>query len=276
MEAEAFQEKRVRLLSLVDIFKMMDGAKSHKLHHLLDVISEKTAPDSLLAPAIRITCSCHGFKSVSPLGFLLLEEVEGSVDSALQEIVSINFPQAVLSFLQEPLLSALASRASRQQKELERVEGGWVRITSKESARALLTLVQKTHAADHVPGYTPKRPEGAAWYLLGIWMTDTSGKIEADGWAIIASALALIPRRVYSMIASKELIREGTTEDMRTVWESLNLRWHVGKDEDYQTFLKQDGERSWDALELLAGWTSSGRARTVGTRSGLLYKPAHL
>ena len=76
-----------------------------------------------------------------------------------------------------------------------------------------------------------------------------SGKIEADGWATIARALALIPQRVQSVIASKELMREGTRRDLRTVWESLSFRWDVGDDEFYQKFFKSNREGSWNALE---------------------------
>lgn len=263
---ESFKEKRVHLLSLVDIFKMIEGPKMHKLHHLLDAISEKYASNRTLS--IRLSRSWGGTRSVSPLGFLLLEEVEGSVGSALQEIVSIVSAQNEPGFLEEPLLSALASRVSRQEQKMQRVDGGWVKIGSKESAQALLTLVENTHAAGYAPGYTR---QGAAWHLLGIWMMKTSGRIEAEGWAMMARALALIPNRVFGLIASKELVREGRSADMRTVWESLSLRWHVGKNENYKTFLKSGGEGSWDALELLAGWTRlySGRLRSSQARYGL-------
>ena len=229
---ESFKEKRFQLLSLTGIFKMMEGPKMHKLHHILDLISEKYASSRALS--IKMSRSWGGPKSVSPLGFLLLEAVEGSVGSALQEIVSIVSTPNEPGFLEEPLLSALASRVSRQEQKIERVRTGWVRITSEESAQALLTLVENT---DTDPGFTQPR-RGAAWHLLGIWMMKTSGNIEADGWAMIARALTLIPFRVYSMIASKELVREGRIEDLETIWNVLDLRWHVGKDGDYQTFLK--------------------------------------
>ena len=215
----------------------------HLLHHLLDVISEKCAPDCNLAPSIKISCSCHGPRSVSSLGFLLLEEVEASVGSTLQEIVWVGSPRTVLGFLQEPVLSALASRMSRQQQKMEKVEAGWINITSEESARALLTLVQNTHTV----GYAAE--EGAVWNLRGVWRLKVSGKIEANGWAAIARAIALIPQCVQSVIASKELMREGTRGDLRTVWESLSFRWDVGDDEFYQKFFKSNGEGSWNALE---------------------------
>ena len=242
---EAFQEKRVQLVSLIGVFKMMDDAKSNKLHHLLDVISEKSAPDCKLSPSIKISCFCHGSRSVSPLGFLLLEQVEGSLGSTLQEIVWIVSPQTVLGFLQEPLLSALASRVLRQHQKMERLEAGWVKVTSKESARALLTLVQNTQTV----GYTAE--EGAAWNPSGVWRLKVSGNIEADGWAAIGRALALIPQCVQTVIASKEQMREGVRADLKTVWDSLSLRWDVGNDEFYQKFLKSNGEGSWKALEQL-------------------------
>ena len=239
---ESFQEKRVELLSLIDILKMMVGAKFQKLHLLLDVISEKSSPDCALVPSIKISCPCHGSKSVSTLGFLLLEEVEGALGSTLQELVWMVSPPTALGYLQEPLLSALASRVSRQNKVIERMEVWWVKITTKESAEALFTLVQNTDTV----GYTAE--EEGMW-RRGVWRLKVSGNIEADGWAAIARALALIPDCFQSLIASKEVVREGRGEDLRTVWESLSLSLDVGDDEFYQKFFKSNGEASWIALE---------------------------
>ena len=241
--SESFQEKRAQLVSLVAVFKKMAGAKSDKLHHLLDVISEKSAQDCPLAPSIKISCSCHAPRSVSPLGFLLLEEVEASIGSTLQEIVWVLSPRTRYRALQEPLLSALASRGSRQQRKMERVEAWYIKITSEQSALALFTLVQNTHTV----GFTPEEGD----WMDGVWRLEVSGKMEADGWATIARALALIPQRVHSVIASKELMRAGTRSDLRTVWESLSHRWDVGNHEFYQKFFKLNGEASWNAFEQL-------------------------
>ena len=128
---------------------------------------------------------------------------------------------------------------------MERLEVGWIKITSGKSARALLTLAHNTQTV----GYTAE--EGTAWLLRGVWRLKLSGNLETDGWAAIARALALIPQRVQSVIASKELMREGTRGDLRTIWECLSLRWDVGGDEFYQKFFKSNGEAGWNALEQL-------------------------
>ena len=233
---ESFLEKRVQILILIDILKRMDNANSHKLHQVLNVICEKSPPDvQLFEASIQIMCPCHGSKPVSPLGFLLLEEVEAALGSALQEVEMIHCPPYF--FLEEPLLSALASRVSRQQKKVARMQSwvvpgraelvrfGGVKVSSLDSAKALLTLVMQSAVAE-----------------IGRCLV-VSGNIQAEGWAALAK---VEPSRVR--VASKDLMKEARKEDLRTVWESLQSWLDVGD----LSFYKDDGpygEESWRALE---------------------------
>lgn len=247
---ETFGELRVQLLNLIDILKMMDDAKFQKRHHLLDVISEIFSPDSTFVPSIKITCSlCYGFngfKTVSTLGFLLLEEVEAAFGSSLQKIDWVVSPTPFVGCLQEPLLSAFASRVMRQNQMIERMEAWWVEIATKESAEALFTLVQNTDTVEY--------PAGEGEWRRGIWRLKVSGNIEEGGWAAIARALVLNPDCVQSLYASREILREGRRKDIRTIWEILNRRWDFPLPVFFQRFFKDNiGSNSWIALHLILG-----------------------
>ena len=224
---EALLEKRVQILILINILKRMNDANSDKLHHVLNVICEKSPPDGQHMPSIQISCACHGSKSVSPLGFLLLEEVEAGLGLTLQEVEMIGCPP--FQYLEECLLTALASRLSRQQKKVTRMEVRWLKVSTLDSAWALLTLMQNTEA-------------GSRWSLR------VSGNIQAEGWAAVAKALSSASARVGSVrVASKVLMKEGRKEDLRSSWESLLEWWAVGN----KYFSKTGGEESWRALEQL-------------------------
>ena len=67
--------------------------------------------------AFHLRCPCKRSHSVTHLGFLLLEKVEGTLGSAEQEVDSV-----FLGNLEEPCFSALESRASRQERKVRKVE----------------------------------------------------------------------------------------------------------------------------------------------------------
>ena len=127
------------------------------------------------------------------------------------------------------MLTALASRVSRQQKMVTRMEVRWLKVSTLDSARALLTLMQNTEAG-------------------GRWSLRVFGNIQAEGWAAVAKALSSAPACVWRVrVASKDLMKEGRKEDLRTSWESLFECWAVGN----KYFSKTGGEESWRALEQL-------------------------
>ena len=79
-----------------------------KLLHLLHAICEKSPPDVNQrwnqgeSIYIKISCLCHRFHSVSPLGMVvLLEAVEAAVGSTLQEVNMVLLP--TLTYLRETL-----------------------------------------------------------------------------------------------------------------------------------------------------------------------------
>ena len=232
--SESFQEKRLQILNLVNILKMMENAKSHELH-LLHSICEKSPPDvnhrwNQGQPiSITIRCLCHGSHSVSPLGVVLLEAVEAAVGSTLQEVNMVVLPALV--YLREPLLSALASRVSRQQQKMAKIEICLFDLTTKESAEALLKLVRNSDAGSRLKAVL------------------ISGNIEADGWAALAKVSD--PRGLCSVQARAiDHVKEGRREDLRTLWES-GCCWTVGDMQFFKEDEEEADERSWAALEHL-------------------------
>ena len=238
---ESFEEKRILMASLVNLLKMLEKPDSHILH-LLEVICAKSPQDEIpvwrgpnSTQAIQIGSPSHGSSySVSPLGFLLLEDVEANCGSALQEVSSIK-----LKYLEEPWLSAIASRVSRQQEKMTKMEVRFVKLPTKESIEALFTLVQNSVTV-------------VATFRKERMFLEITGNIEVEGWVTLAKALALAPSGwVYQVRAPVDLVKEGRRGDLRTVWDSLGDYaaefWIVGN----TPFKKYRGEREWRALEQL-------------------------
>ena len=105
---------------------------------------------------------------------------------------------------------------------------GSVKVSTLDSAKALQTLLMQSTKAEL------------------IWDLVVSGNIQAEGWAAVAKALSSADVW-YVKVASKDLMKEGRKEDLRTVWESMFRSWVVGS----QRFYKTGGEESWRALEQL-------------------------
>ena len=67
-------------------------------------------------------------------GFLLLEEVEGTFDTALQNVLTVHTWD-----LEEPSLSALASKITRQQKNVAAFKVCSIKLQTEKSAEAFKT-----------------------------------------------------------------------------------------------------------------------------------------
>ena len=138
-------EKRAQILPVIAILKIMGGAVFHILS-LLEVIGEKSPWDHI-SFGIQIACPGQESHYVSPLGFLLLEEVELAFGSVHQEILSIESGRRLWG-LEELCLPVLASRVRRQPGRID-----WFCIAhsfncaTRENAETLLTLIQNTETA---------------------------------------------------------------------------------------------------------------------------------
>ena len=93
-------------------------------------------------------------------GFLLLEEVEGTFNTALQNVLTVHTWD-----LEEPSLSALASRISRQQKNVAPFKVWSIKLQTEKSAEAFMTFMKIC------PNFT------------------LEGQIGGRGWEILSEAM---------------------------------------------------------------------------------------
>ena len=235
---ESFEGKRVKMQNLAGILKMVDDADSQVSHlrHLLDTICVKSPPDDGRC-YIQIGSTSHGFYLVSPLGFLLLEEVEAALGSTLQNVSRVALGIYYSNTL-EPLMQALAARVVRQQQNLTRMEMDWIEVRSKEVVEAFLTLMENCETA--------VCETGMQYYIRG--------NIEEGGWTAMARASSMAPLRL--VIATREMMQAGKREDLKAVGRAVvdDGRWIV-KDWDFgwgargpRTFQKAD-PNDWGVLE---------------------------
>ena len=226
--------------NLAGILKMVDDADSQVSHlrHLLDTICVKSPPDEGTC-YIQIGSTSHGFHLVSPLGFLLLEEVEVALGSTLQNVsrVDLGIYSNTLDALSasEALMQALAARVVRQQQNLTRMEMIWIEVRSKEVVEAFLTLMENCETVVCETGM----------------QYNIRGNIEEGGWTAMARASSMAPLRL--VIATREMMQAGKREDLKAVGRAVvdDGHWMV-KDwagtEDGRNFLKSD-PIAWGVLE---------------------------
>ena len=228
---QTFEQKRGQMMALVAILKMMKDANS-AMQDLLKVICEKSSWTILEIldkdDYIQISCSSRGSCFISPMGFLLLEEVE-VFGSGLHEIISVHVYE-----MNDLLLSALLARLSRQNRKMTQVKVVTLICTSRDSVEALCALIHNCEDTN-------------------LYDVRVSGNIEAAGWAALAKALSSASVYVWNLDASRELAKEGKREDLRTIWESLHEddgAWIVDEDIGFD---KSQGEEGWEALEQVLG-----------------------
>ena len=250
---ESFEGKRVKMQNLAGILKMVDDADSQVSHlrHLLDTICVKSPPDEGTC-YIQIGSTSHGFHLVSPLGFLLLEEVEAALGSTLQNVSRVVIGIYSMPLLEplsasEALMQALAARVVRQQQNLTRMEMKWIEVRSKEDAESFLTLMENCETVVCTGTLTGGEELPGMQYHI-------RGNIEEGGWAAMARASSMAP--VRRVIASKEMMQAGKREDLKAVeqavvddgyWMVEDWDWELGGSRP-RTFRKSD-PKAWGVLE---------------------------
>ena len=243
--------QREEMQHLVAIAEMVEEPETH-LRALLHLIAERFPPfqdgpriqpsldrdeennespsmdlDALYgAQHIQVTCSSHQSHTVSPLGYLLLEEVEDAFGSMEHKIEGL-----VVDFLEEPWLTSLSHR---QEEAMGQFDTYTVRCDSRESTKVIASLIQRC-------------PN------LNLRVLKIRGDIEAKGWRELAKALRASPKVVRHIDTNKRFAFVGGREDLRGIWESLGPRgsWSV-LGNGWATFYRQDGkeadERAWKML----------------------------
>ena len=205
------KRKRTLVGYLVGILKMFDVDKSRQLElELLGLLCSRfpavppyrPGPGEDVRNSYRdqralVRCSYHNESHmISPLGLLLQEDVESGLGTSEQMIEGV-----WVRTLNQPLLSSLSSRASRQREPLALVDAFVLGLNDEGCADALAHLAKNC---------TQMKVEDL----------DVRGKIGRDGWAALAEALrsgVLFPR--FSCVdTSREALTEAREEDLRTIW----------------------------------------------------------
>ena len=235
-----FEQKKMEVGHLVNILKKMENPEFYMLI-LLEIICQKTADGGSVH--VEVICASHGSHKVSPLGFVLLEEVEGPFGTTEQEILTTE----TLYFggiLREPLLSALSSRIGRQGGKIENVFERTFTCTSQNEAEAFLTISQSCKK-------------------LQVGQLQVLGEIGEAGWGALAEGVGcrtwnIDMYKLHSVVAPREVMLTAKSEDLRTIWncisgrgghfleQSLEGHWAMMVKKSVLKFKRHESETNWE------------------------------
>ena len=198
IERERLQEALHAVKNLANILKLMKEPKDLLLD-LLDVIC-KRIPATAHSNQLQMVCPRHPDPhSISPAGFLLLEEVEGILGTAEQRIESIE-----VGCLSEQALSAIVSRMSRQQEAVTSIRiAHSLEIDSEKGAQAFYNLMS-----------SQVEP------VIGVKVV---GSIGAGGWEAVAKAMQLQPGVVGRLVTTRPYILKTGFRGFRNPQKILNF-----------------------------------------------------
>ena len=230
------------------MLKLMEDPKAHILD-LLDAICQRF-PENRVGGyfgAVTISCPTHrDSHRVLSSDFCLLEEIEGAFGTTIQDVVALTAGENG-SCLEEPLLSTLSARLSRQQNKLTSICFHNVSVESKESAEAFKTVMQAS-------------PE-ITFTHVGL---EVRMPIGTEGWRALAEGVSLHPGlRFDAFYVLKAALDGARREDMRVIWEALEIMTEEEIDgtmrggisveldpekDDMEEIKKWKGEAGWSRL----------------------------
>ena len=197
---------------LKDLLQLM-GAPETLLLELLHMICEKY-PSEEDEPywwdrreEIVVSCPCNmSHHSVAPLGFRILESVEGAVRSTIQKVERVAIEHLTgQDWTGDDWLNALGARMKRQHEMVTEVNVNLLFCDDQndaENAQALLMRSQKVE-------------------LSKIWVT---GDLGENGWTALAEALSTFPGLFLDQVEvdNRQYMLGARKEDLRRVWEKLH------------------------------------------------------
>ena len=257
LNAETLEQNRVGLRCLANLLIKMKNPMELLLT-LLEMICDK-CPRRSLEKCVQLSCPAAGQcvpclndspHSVTALGFILLEEVEGVFGSVEQRVEKILLPDLVLK---DPWLTALGSRVSRQEEMMMKVDVCKVECRNLGHARAFHTLVQKSPVWQ-------SNPEGAGDQNYPRICLKVLGRIGPEGWSILLEAIKQFHELdtnpsfegtspSVSVHAYKHVLQEAKQQDLRTIWD-WNSVWLVVSREDGLVQIEKDNRK----FESEQGW----------------------
>ena len=198
-------EEEVNVSLVTKILSKMEDRQTSLLV-LLHVIAERFVPviyepeDEDYPMAFYLRCPCKKTHAVNHLGFLLLEKVESSLETAEQEVVKVSLGKGAL---EEPWLSALASRLVRQRSSVAQIEA---RVWSPQGfLDNLLSLQQRCVKLS----------------LRKLWLKGDVGTLDQEVWTKIAREVRLKDLGVRSVYAWGSDLLKARRKDLRALWDGL-------------------------------------------------------
>ena len=192
---------------LTSLLRKMGNPKVSLLE-LLHVVCERYPPVAYRfddkPTFFQLGCPCKKSHSVSHLGFMLLEELEEALGTVEQKVEKV-----CVDYLQEPWLSALSSRASRQQerwkwwKQVERVDANRFKCRNWWDLENFLFLVQNCQR-------------------MALEVVEVQNNLGAKGWADLAQAFPLI-HGVDTFHVDRRDTLGANKEDLKTIFDALDL-----------------------------------------------------
>ena len=218
-ELEQFYKEDVlaQALLLVEISRMFEDPKPFQLD-LLHLICERNPPNieesawiNFGEEVVSLACCCNQTHSVSPLAFLILDEILQTLGSAEQSVERVHLSRFLENW---QWLPEIMRRAACQQEMVEEVNIGTIYIDTKQTAEFFSALIENCRK-------------------MCFNMLEIEAEIGADGWAAIRKALEHQGRifQAYEIVSTKRAMVQGGRDDMRAIWESLGQRssWFVNK-----------------------------------------------
>ena len=207
------QEMLETVGDLARILRMFEDSKPFLLD-LLHLICEKYPPNMISSDGyvlVDVACSCNKTHSVSPLGFLILDEVETTLGSTEQSVERVHLSRFLENW---QWLPEIMRRAACQQEMVEEVNIGTIYIDTKQTAEFFSALIENCRK-------------------MCFNMLEIEAEIGVDGWAAIRKVLEHQGRifQAYEIVSTKRAMVQGGRDDMRAIWESLGQRssWFVNK-----------------------------------------------
>ena len=129
---------------IIEILMIIGKPESHLLK-LLDLICERFPPyvtEPEIRDHVKVVCPCQEVHDVSPFGLQLLEKVERSTDTCLQQVDTIRMGSIHGAPFLGPILPSLKSRMLRPGGLIKKTVSMDFEFETREDVEAFLALVK--------------------------------------------------------------------------------------------------------------------------------------
>ena len=239
--------KREDLKVFVKILHFMELEEvSPFLRPILDLICESSP---VRFKSVEMICPCRPEPhSISPDGFLLLEQVEAAFGTAEQSLKSVGSFDAGKTL--QDMLSAVSSRMSRQKETVTYLSPGLVIIEDKSNVEAFVTLMQAEMVSVSTLNLRRAELGEMDWQALaGALRAKGKAQLGVDGVAIL-----------------RKFLTDGR-ESIKDIWDATNYGFFVSENiddtdniepsETWQCVAKSkyNEEEGWTRLKQIADMT---------------------